>query len=222
MAENFYAINLPLPMHTGSVNVYLVQISTGYILIDTGNSSSRKQLDQELRKVGCLPGLIQLVILTHGDFDHIGNAAYIRSIFGARIAMHRHDVGMAENGDMFYNRKQPNLLIRALLPIFTRFGSSERFTPDILVDDGYDLSQNGYEARILSLPGHSKGSIGILTPDGNLFCGDLFENSKSPRLNSLMDDPDAAQTSLARLRKLDINMVYPGHGKPFPLELLEN
>ncbi len=155
----------------------------------------------ELKSAGCKPASLGIILLTHGDFDHTGNAAYLRSTFGTRIAMHPDDAGMVERGDMFANRKKPNFLITALIPLFTGFGKSERFTPDILLEDGYDLSQYGLKAKVISLPGHSRGSIGILTEDGDLFCGDLFENIKSPMLNSLIDDPEAAQASLIRTRR---------------------
>ena len=77
--------------------------------------------------------------------------------------MHRDDAGMAERGDMFVNRKRPNLLVRSLIPLFTGFGAAERFTPDLHLADGDDLAQYGLEAAILSLPGHSRGSVGVLT-----------------------------------------------------------
>jgi hydroxyacylglutathione hydrolase len=70
------------------------------------------------------------------------------------------------------------------------------------------------------LPGHSKGSISLLTASGDLFCGDLFENSKAPALNSLMDDPAAARASLETLKSLQIKTVYPAHGRPFEMDLL--
>jgi glyoxylase-like metal-dependent hydrolase (beta-lactamase superfamily II) len=204
----------------GRVNCYLIQATAGHVLIDTGGSNAREDLHGQLDRAGCMPSSLKIVLLTHGDFDHIGNAAYLRSAFGARIAMHRDDSGMAERGDMFVNRKKPNILIRALLPTFTGFGTSERFTPDVLLDDGYDLSQHGLEARVICLPGHSKGSIGILTASGELFCGDLFENTKGPTLNSLTDDFTAANASVAKLEALKIGTVYPGHGRPFAMELL--
>jgi hydroxyacylglutathione hydrolase len=220
MPQDINIITFPLPLRMGKVNCYLIQTSAGHILIDTGGSNVRKELHRELESAGCMPSSLKLVILTHGDFDHIGNAAYLRSVFGAKIAMHRDDSGMAERGDMFVNRKKPNILIRALIPLFTGFGTSERFTPDVLLDEGYDLSQHGLEAKVISLPGHSKGSIGMLTASGELFCGDLFENTKGPVLNSLIDDPTAANASVANLEGLKIRRVYPGHGQPFAMEQL--
>ena len=81
-----------------------------------------------------------------------------------------------------------------------------------------DLSDYGFHATVLSIPGHSKGSIGVLTAAGDLLCGDLFDNTKSPVLNAIMDDLDAAHASVAKLSQLTIHTVYPGHGKPFPME----
>jgi glyoxylase-like metal-dependent hydrolase (beta-lactamase superfamily II) len=220
MPQEIKILSLPLPLGMGRVNCYLIQAAAGYVLIDTGGANARKLLHRELESAGCRPGLLQIVLITHGDFDHIGNAAYLRSAFGARIAMHRDDAGMAERGDMFVNRKKPNLLIRTLIPLFTGFGTAERFSPDILLEDGTDLSLYGLEARVIGLPGHSRGSIGILTADGDLFCGDLLENTKGPALGSLLDDPAAAQASVARLEALPIRTAYPGHGQPFAMELL--
>jgi hydroxyacylglutathione hydrolase len=214
-------ITLPLPLRMGRVNCYLIQTSAGYILIDTGGSKARTQLYKELESASCTPSSLKLIILTHGDFDHIGNAAHLRSAFGARIAMHRDDSGMAELGDMFVNRRKPNVLVRAIISFFMGLRASERFKADILLNDGYDLSQYGLEAKVISLPGHSKGSIGILTVNGEFFCGDLFENTKGPALNSLIDDPTAANASIANLAGQRIRMVYPGHGQPFEMKLLE-
>jgi len=219
MQKETKTINLSLPFRMGSVNCYLIETDSGYVLIDTGGTNNRKELASELEGAGCKPGLLKLIVLTHGDFDHTGNAAYLRNVFGGKIAMHDGDSAMVERGDMFVNRKKPNLIIRMLLPIFSRFGRSERFTPDLLVGDEEDLSEYGIDARVLSIPGHSKGSIGILTAGGELFCGDLLVNTDKPVLNSLIDDLTTANASLQKLESMGIGTVYPGHGRPFPMRL---
>jgi hydroxyacylglutathione hydrolase len=211
-------ITLSLPFFFGSVNCYLIKTDTGYILIDTGSPKNRADLEKALIKGGCQPGTLTFIIITHGDFDHIGNAAYLRQKFGAKIAMHASDAGMAERGDMFWNRKKGNRLFRSLAPTLFRFGAANRFRPDIMLADGADLSQHGFDATVLSLQGHSNGSIGILTSAGDLFCGDLLENTRQPSLNSIMDDALAAKASLEKLGGFKINTVYPGHGKPFSPE----
>jgi len=221
MRQEIKTINLLLPYRLGSVNCYLIKTNTGYILIDTGCTRKRTDLEKELEGAGCKPGNLQVIVLTHGDFDHSGNAAYLRKKFGARIAMHRDDSGMVERGNMFWNRSKSNILIRMIAPILFRFGKSERFKPDSYIEDGEHVSENGFNARVLHIPGHSKGSIGILTSSGDLFCGDLLENIHKPKLNSIMDDLTTANTSVEKLNKLGIRTVYPGHGKPFPMDVFK-
>ncbi len=208
-------LTLGMPLRTGTVNCYLVQTGTGFLLIDTGTSNRRDQLVSGLASAGCKPGGLHLIVLTHGDFDHTGNAAFLRREFGAQIAMHQDDVGMAEHADMFWNRSSGNPILRSVSPVLFRFRKSNRFVPDIRVDQGYDLAQYGLDAQVISLPGHSQGSIGILTAGGDLFCGDLLENTRQPAANSIMDDPAACKASIEKLRKYQINTVYPGHGLPF-------
>jgi hydroxyacylglutathione hydrolase len=211
-------ITLPLPFGLGTVNCYLVTTDAGFVLIDTGASNKRAELEKALASAGCNSGDLDLIVLTHGDFDHTGNAAYLREEYGAKIAIHRDDGGMAEHGDMFWNRSSGNRLISLMAPILFRFSKSDRFRPDFYVEEGDDFSQYGFDAQVLSIPGHSKGSIGILTAGGDLFCGDLLENSKKPATNSIMDDPAACDASLENLRGFEINTVYPGHGSPFAMD----
>lgn len=57
------------------------------------------------------------------------------------------------------------------------------------------------------------------TNDGSLFCVDLLEKTDKPVLNSIMDDSEEANTSVEKLKSLEINIIYIGHGKPFPMEV---
>jgi len=195
-----------------------MKTDAGYILIDTGGSNKRATLENELEHAGCMPGSLTLIILTHGDFDHTGNATYLREKYGTRIAMHQDDAGMLERGDMFWNRKKGHPLIRLLAPLLFGFSKANRSRPDLALGEGDDLSRYGLDAQVLSLPGHSKGSIGILTAGGDLFCGDLLTNIDKPVLNAIIDDVAAANASVERLKCLKIETIYPGHGKPFPTE----
>jgi hydroxyacylglutathione hydrolase len=211
-------ISLRMPLKLGYVNCYLVKTGDGFVLVDTGGSNARRELEAALTEAGCQPGDLKLIVITHGDFDHIGNATYLRRKYGGRIAMHPQDAGMAERGDMFWNRKTGNRLIRFLAPRLFSFGKVNRFKADIPLSDGYILSEYGMDATVLAIPGHSAGSIGVLTAAGDLFSGDLFDNTRRPVLNAIMDDLDAAHSSVLKLSQLTIHTVYPGHGQPFTME----
>jgi len=218
MPYTIHTIRLALPFHMSVVNCYLLDTGAGFVLIDTGGSNRRAELLRALEAAGCASGDLCLVVLTHGDFDHSGNAAYLRQAFSTLVALHPGDAAAVERGDMFGGRKKGNPLFRALTPLLFGFGRRDRFTPDIRVEDGYPLAAFGLDARVLCMPGHSSGSIGVLTAAGDLFCGDMFTNDAAPALNTLIDDPAAAEASLDRLECLEIGTVYPGHGQPFTME----
>ncbi|HYE83704.1 MAG TPA: MBL fold metallo-hydrolase [Clostridia bacterium] len=206
----------------GGVNCYLLKAGNSFVLIDTGFAFRRNKLRKELENAGCKPGNLVLAVVTHGDSDHTGNCAYLGRHYGAKIAMHREDSGMVEKGDMLWNRKMRGTLERMFLSLpFLRLNRKDRFKPDIYLEDEQELSMYGLEAKVVHIPGHSAGSIGILTGDGLLFCGDLLGNNRKPGLFSIIDDMETAQSSVDRLRALNIDKVFPGHGKPFSMKELQ-
>ncbi len=209
----------------GTVNCYLLRADPGYVLVDTAFASNRAGLERELEDAGCRPGELRLIVMTHGDLDHTGNGAYLRGKYHAKIAMHRDEFRVTENGDNTLSRGKMTLPRRVFskiaikaLSLLIRPGKFERFRPDLAVDDGHDLSEYGLDAKVLHLPGHSRGSIGILTVDGDLFCGDLLWNMRGPDTHRIVDDPTELKASVERLKSLGVSMIYPGHGKPFRIE----
>ena len=73
---------------------------------------------------------------------------------------------------------------------------------------------------MIHIPGHSKGSVGLLSASGDLFCGDLLWNMRKPGLHFLVDDLAACNSSIQKLKGLNVKTIYPGHGSPFPFEKL--
>lgn len=203
------------------MNCYLIKTEAGCFLIDTGIKKKRSQLEQELIEAGCSLGDLKLIIITHGHIDHVGNAAHLRDKNGAKIAMHRGDSAMVESGDMFIDTRG-GILIGLMGAFMKMLGLSdyERFTPDIYLEDGQDLSSNGLDASVIHTPGHSEGSISIRTVEGDLFCGDLFNNTNKPEKASIIQDPEKLEASVEKIRASEFKTVYPGHGEPFRMEQL--
>ena len=216
----------------GGVNCFLLRAADGFVLVDTGFPNKRADLEKALSEAGCHAGNIKLILITHGDYDHTGNCAYLREKYGVKIAMHAADAGMVERGDMTWNRNAKPAKLSAFGRAIIFFGgvmsrlsksaSFETFSPDFTIDENFDLSGIGLDARVIQIPGHSKGSIGILTPAGDLFCGDLLMNVNCPRVHFLIDDLETYNASLEKLKSLGVKTIYPGHGKPFALEQFFN
>jgi hydroxyacylglutathione hydrolase len=208
-------------LNLGVVNAYLLKTDAGFLLVDTGPANQRAAIERELENAGCQPGDLNLILATHADEDHVGNCAWLRQKYAVKIAMHRAEVDAAQKGDPALNKEIPrNLmgtLVRFLVRLFT-LKPEDRFTPDVLLEDGDDLSGYGLDARVVHIPAHSNGSIGVLAPGGEFFCGDLLTNSRHPAPGMGIFDTVEFETTIAKLKLLNIQTVYPGHGKPFAWE----
>jgi hydroxyacylglutathione hydrolase len=209
-------------------NCYLVETDRGHILIDTGFSFQRSKLEKELDRKGCKPGNLELIVITHGDIDHTGNCSYLREKYGARIAMHEGDTEMCmKDGTTRDRGKIPADFPLPLMVLWLTKGlltfalgqvrwrkPFDRFEPDLLMEEGQSLTEYGFDAKILYTPGHSIGSISVLTADGNLMCGDMFSNAWGRILQS------TDKAGFERLKELGVETFYPGHGSPFSMERL--
>lgn len=217
MSLDIQQITVPFVPGT-TVNCYLVKSSDAFVLVDTGPARQRAYIQAALQKAGCRPDNFKLIVLTHGDFDHCGNAAFLAKTYKVPIAMHTADLGMVKDGNMLAGRKQPNIVMKTLIRSLMRLSRINRFTPDIFIKEGDSLAEHGFDAEVIEIPGHSSGSVGLLTQQGELLCGDLLGNTKKPDLWSIMDDVDTAKASLRKLAGHAIKKVYPGHGQPFNME----
>jgi glyoxylase-like metal-dependent hydrolase (beta-lactamase superfamily II) len=216
------------PIDLGSMSCYLVATDSGYVLVDTGFPFDRGKLEAELEARGCRPGNLKVIIATHGDIDHTGNCAYLRETYGAEIAMHKGDTEMCMNDGMTRDRGEIPadfplpLMVLWLTKGILNFALGqlrwrkpfEGFEPDLLLEDGQSLAEYGFDATVLYTPGHSEGSISILTGDGKLICGDTFSNAWGRIIKS------TDKAGLERLVALGAGTVYPGHGGPFSMDRL--
>ena len=78
--------------------------------------------------------------------------------------------------------------------------------------------EQGLPLTIVSLPGHTADHIGLLTDDGQLFCGDAAMNGfPSVRRNIIwIEDLVAYRHSWDAMIATSAHTIYPSHGKPFP------
>lgn len=194
----------------GMVNGYLLRgEEDGRILVDTGNGGDRPRLFRKLAACGVGPGTLDLVLLTHNHPDHTGVAAYFQAR-GVPVAMHPGDVPRSGS----FTGRGPGHLLGA----FSRGAVARQpeLRPDVLLEDGLRLEEYGVDAEVIALPGHTAGSVGILMGEGSLLCGDMYMNFAGvPHTAWIAEDFAALERSHARLRERGVEMVYPGHGKPF-------
>jgi len=195
----------------GLVNCYIVSDGDSGILIDTGK---KDYLDTVVE--ACKPYKIKLIVLTHAHCDHAENVADLSEMLGAPIAMHKDDVNLIEsNNNQSLEAKAflGKIILSASLKEFSR-SKMKAFTPSVFLKDGDDLVEYGISAKVIGLPGHTKGSIGIDVDGKELIVGDALMNMFYPTVAMLYNDEKVMKDSAKKITGLGERIIYFGHGKP--------
>jgi hydroxyacylglutathione hydrolase len=188
-------------------NCYLIKTSTGFILVITGEKSKHQNLEKELKELDISSENLNLIIFTHCNLSVCHKYANICEKFDAKTAMHVLNKSIHfENEALF--QKLKNLFMKMVL----KYSGTQDFSPDLIIDEGYNLSEYGLNARVIYMPGYSNSSIGILTENGELFCDDIFIHNM-PQITNEKDNLRIVKN----LKNLFIDVVYPGQGEPFPI-----
>ena len=213
------------PFKTG-INTCYVLKDRGVVLIDAPLPISRKTFSRFLADSGIKPEELQLIIPTHGDFDHAGGAKEIKELSAARIVMHEKDSANLENRVFHWPQgvtpwgKISRTLFKPMLKPVAKFPSAR---VDIKLDDqGMSLEDYGIPGRIVYTPGHTYGSISVVLESGDAFVGCMAQNrfpfGFRPKLPIYALDPELLKESWVKVLNLGARTIYPGHGNPFPVE----
>ncbi len=214
------------PIKMSITTVYAIH-SDGVILIDSGPFPNITQFKRALQTASIEPKEIQLIILTHGHFDHIGSVQVINDLTGAQVLLHKKDVNLLVESNPTVPQglttwgKIGNRLLRLIAP----YVHTTLFEVDILIgDDDFSLAEYGIPGKIIHTPGHTKGSISVVMESGEAFVGDLAMNMFPMRLTPGLPifgyDRDVLIDSWQKVLDHGISTIFPGHGKPFPAEVM--
>ena len=180
----------------GISTVALVRLPGRTILFDTGPYAYRPILLGRLKRIGVELDAIDTVVLSHCHWDTAANADLFPK---AQIILHARELAYAQDAARHDDQTQ-GYIGRALGKL--------RLAP---ISGDVELTQ---AARILELPGHTPGSIGLLVGD-ELLAGDAVICARdvargAPSLPQ--SDPTQAQKSLARALAC-AKVIYPGHDR---------
>lgn len=195
----------------GNGNCYLIENGKNAILVDTGK---KEYADQVLK--ACKPYSVRLIVLTHAHFDHAENAARLSEALNAPIGMSEKDCDLIEsnvNQKLFAETFLGKLVLSASLRDFSA-RPMRPFQPEILLKDEDSLADYGIDGRIVSLPGHTNGSIGIDVDNSCLIVGDALMNMFYPTVSMLFHDKNQMLESARKISEMGDRTIYFGHGKP--------
>jgi glyoxylase-like metal-dependent hydrolase (beta-lactamase superfamily II) len=215
------------PVKLGLNSCYLIR-GKDIVMIDGGMPGKLQLFKRKLAKLNIDPREIKLIVLTHSHFDHSGSAREIRDLTGAKVAIHESERTYIENGGMLIP-KGVNFTGRftqpLFFPIFKRI-PFPKFKPDILIaDKPYPLSEYGINGTIIHTPGHTIGSISVILDSGEAFVGCMAHNGLPfrifPGLPIYAQDIESIKNCWKPLIDKGVKTVYPGHGKPFPVDVIK-
>lgn len=195
----------------GNVNCYLLEEHGRAILVDTGRNGYEEKILTHCCKVN-----VELIVLTHGHLGHAQNAAYLTRALGAPVALHWAELALIEG-----HLKEP-YLYKGMLGMVLAEVSAKRyeteeipeFKPEIFLKEGDSLKDYGIDARVMELPGHTRGSIGLDILGKDVIVGDALMNLFYPGLSMIYYDREEMIKSADKISALGVRKVYFGHGSP--------
>lgn len=211
-----------IPVH--GTNCFLLRGDGGTVLVDPGPPGGAAAVLAGARAAGVRPEEIRLILVTHGHLDHYGALAEVKVWCGAPVAAHPSEPPFSRDRR---NALPPagtlrGSIIRWIYLLLSPLGTFVPLEADLLLDEGADLSPYGVDAQVMVLPGHSPGTLGLLTADGDALVGDQFVNYTRPSRPMYLLDREAWRSSTQRVQSVRPRTVYVGHGEPFPGEQLDH
>ena len=142
---------------------------------------------------------VKQVVNTHGHFDHIGANQSVKEATGAVLMIHEADLPLLQNAR---SSAQAYGLTVSPSP-----------DPDKFLNEGDVFSVGEQSFSTFHVPGHSPGSICLLS-DGHLFVGDVLFAGSIGRTDLPGGDFDALVEGVReKLFRLPADtIVHPGHG----------
>lgn len=185
------------------INTYLVwdPDTKQCAVIDPGMSSpeEEKALEDFIAGKGLT---LTNIINTHLHIDHVAGIPFLREKFGAPV--------LAHSGDQFLGQK-----IGQQAQMFGLNMNIGEIEISEFIQDGDIIKIGNGELKVISVPGHSKGSVALYDPEAHfLISGDaLFQGSIGRTDLPGGDYRELISSIESKLLTLpDDTVVLPGHG----------
>ncbi|MHB1132692.1 MAG: MBL fold metallo-hydrolase [Chloroflexota bacterium] len=201
---------------TFGCNVYLL-VGERLALVDAGLPGNADAIARYVRRLGRSAEEIDLVVLTHYHPDHIGSVPELHRRYGCAVAIHALEAPYLE-GSLQATELRTWGAVGRMLSVAHRVVPWQGVPVALPLVEGTQLNVLG-GATVLHTPGHTAGSLCLHVPGRRLlFTGDSVV-CKWPRRLSLAGFPvtadlDEAYRSLSRLARMDVGLLFPGHGRP--------
>lgn len=222
-------VTIDLPFRLNHVNCFIGEGENGTQVIDTGlhNESTVKRWEKELAGK-----TVTDILITHYHPDHFGYAGALQQKTGANVSMSQIDAeaGLFAWQDNFLNDLSDNYKLAGIsednknnmiantkefVPLVTPYPEVNHY-----LKEGERLPIGKYEYEVIHTPGHSDGLVTFYNQEKNILLStDHILPKITPNISYWFHgDPNPLGNylkSLDKIKKLDVDLVVPSHGKPF-------
>jgi glyoxylase-like metal-dependent hydrolase (beta-lactamase superfamily II) len=233
VAAGILQLKMPLPFRLNHINLYLLEDTDGWILIDTGlNSDKTRELWESFLSSGFFQKPIYRIILTHLHPDHIGMSGWLSERLDVPVFISRGDWNMAqflwandsEAAQILYSDYWRSFgvempLLGDLLETRLHYKKLVKRLPEDVhfLEPGSTLRINGQTWNLLAMPGHSPEHICLWNPAQKiLISGDHVLPTITPNISlhptGLTNPLEDYLLSLEKLLDLDCEYYLPAHG----------
>lgn len=203
-----------IPVSLGFVKSFLVK-GDRTVIVDAGLKGSSKKILKAMEAHGIKPSDVSLLLITHAHGDHTGGLKELKELTHAPVAVHISEAQYLANGE-----SSPALLhsrMMKMMSVFFRGQRVDSVQPDVLVDGRLGLNGYGVDGYVFSTPGHSPGSVTLVTKEGEAITGDMVGGGVKPALPGVYHDLQTLKASIGSLSQHAITKIHTSHGGVYSL-----
>jgi hydroxyacylglutathione hydrolase len=197
-------------------NAYLFTSLAGETaIIDTGMPGNAKKIAEYIISKGKDPKMVSFILLTHPDIDHSGSLFELKEKYAtkAKVAIHKEDAPRLAGETKLKEVKGASGVMMGLFSPFMKF---HPVSPEIKLEDKQVIA----DLLTVHTPGHTLGSVCFYDEKGRaLLSGDtvIVDKNLNPVFSSSSMSYDLNMTRNSvetKLKNLNFDSLYPGHGPP--------
>jgi glyoxylase-like metal-dependent hydrolase (beta-lactamase superfamily II) len=174
-------------------------------IVDTGNPGNERNILRALKDSRIPKENISAIIVTHAHCDHDGSLFMLKAILGVPVIAGWPDAEYLEKGENAPAMNFPWDRARPMGP------KVDGVKVDVIARDDMDLNDFGIDAKVLTTPGHTEGSLSVLANGGDCATGDFLASLYS-------GDEGVVKKSLKKLADSGAKRLYPSHGQNMDIQ----
>jgi len=178
-------------------------------IVDTGAPGNEHKILKALKRAWIPRSKVSVLIVTHAHRDHCGSLHALKAALGVPVIAGWPAAEYLDKGEdvpVSYMGGMP-------APKNAARPSFDGVRADVVARNDLYLIDYGIDARVLTTPGHTGGSLSVLARNGDCATGDFLAGLYT-------GERGVIEQSLSKMTTGGAKRFYPSHGTPLGAERL--